>query len=283
MSDNTVAAAAAEPAAASAEKAPNDQARQIIETLRERRDTWTNGSLRAANEELYKLLSDCFGFYELLIEQTNRGEALRDNFSRYLKTSGLRFDGATHTLVKIARVVFDTDPKRASAYGLVMRRAQQDGCTSGTLATYIRDNGGIEQIRLSKGGNAQRPSQEERGNQAYEEIKSTVLARVNTEALAQACDQGKAGEKVVLVATQEAGGKFVIHGLVTANSVVNAAFAAMASVDKARIVSVRAEAQARDKQDTSKTAREQAVNELLSSARGTTAAANSNAAIAQAA
>lgn len=282
MSNNTVAAAAAEPTAAPA-GAPNDQARQIIETLRERRDTWTNGSLRAANEELYKLLSDCFGFYELLIEQTDRGEALRGNFSRYLKACGLRFDGATHTLVKIARVVFDTDPKRASAYGLVMRRAQQDGCTSGTLATYIRDKGGIEQIRLGNGGNAQRPSQEERGNQAYDEIKSTVLARVNTEALAQACDQGKAGEKVVLVATQEAGGKFVIHGLVTANSVVNAAFAAMASVDKAKIVSVRAEAQARDKQDTSKTAREQVVNELLNSARGATAAANSDAAIAQAA
>jgi hypothetical protein len=60
----------------------------------------------------------------------------------------------SHTLHKIVKCVFGADRRRVSAYSIVLRTANVNKIKSADIADFIRNNGGVEEIRLAKNGNA---------------------------------------------------------------------------------------------------------------------------------
>jgi len=220
-----------------------------LDGLKQARQDWESGLLHSSNEGLYALLAKCLRVYEIMSEDTDEGARLREEFAEYVKAAKLKFSGDTHTVNKIARIVFDTDRKRASAYGVVLRAAIAEGKTYKELAAFIRNAGGIEKVRLSQtaNGSKQRESTEAKATRVWAAIKDTELASAAGKGLKETSDHAAIGQRVVLLATQQANGEYTVHAVVRADSVVNSAFAAHATKAASTVQNVAAEQEAADK------------------------------------
>ena len=207
----------------------NPTADELIDILITERARWEQNEHRQSTEILYALLAKCVRLYSLMCDSNEEGNKLREEFDNYIKTQKLKFGGDTHSLVKIARVVFGNDRRSASAYGRVMEIAVCDGVTFDILPAYIRENGGIEAIRKSTKVLGSRESADAKAEKVWGAIKTRCLAVAESEELTKAVDQAKIGVRVVLLATQQVGGKFEIHAVVRANNVVNTAFGSMSA------------------------------------------------------
>lgn len=201
------------------------------------RENWEGNEKRRSTDVLYDLLAKCVRLHGMMCEATVEGERIRDDVELYIKNAKLKFDGATHSLVKIARVVFANDRRSASAYGLAMQIAVSAGIIADQLPDYLRDNGGIEAIRKSAKKPGSGESSEMKAEKVWAQIKTRCLAVAESDELSKNVDLAKVGVRVVLLATQQVGGKFEIHEVVRANGIVNSAFGSM-SADIAKIATV---------------------------------------------
>jgi hypothetical protein len=206
-------------------------ARDYLDALTQDYADWKNTLLRRSEDALYDVLARCLRVYEIMVEDSANGERLRKDFNEYIKAEKLKFNGETHTVVKIARIVFAADSKKASAYGMVLRAAIEQGVDHAGLAGFIHKHHGIEKIRLQRAG-GERDTVEAKANRVYASVKGQSLAVASGTALKANIDLAKAGSRVVLLATLSASGDCTVHALVKAESAVNAAFAALATETK---------------------------------------------------
>ncbi len=202
-------------------------ATDYIDALVQARKDWEDTLLHASNQGLYGLLAKCMRVYNIMTQADEQGAKLRDDFDAYIKNAKLKFDGATHTVVKIARVVFDNDRKKASAYGYALRAAVRDGIAPEALAAYITNKGGVEKLRMTDEA-VQHETMQDKAIRAWSSLQRTRLAVAQGTELSKACDMANIGKRVVLLATQLANGEFAVHAVVQADSVVNHAYAAQA-------------------------------------------------------
>lgn len=205
--------------------AATPSAADYIKVLKGERENWETGLLANSNEGLYQLLAKCLKLYELMIQNNDDGVRLCAQLATYLKNAKLKFSAETHTVVKIARAVFDTDSKRASALGTVLRAALEANIDHVGLADHIRDKGGIEKMRLAKSATS-RDSTETKALNVWTALKDTALGVAAGAALKQQTDLAKVNSRVVLLATQQHNGEFLVHAVLRAESPVNSAFAA---------------------------------------------------------
>ena len=136
----------------------------------------------------------------------------------------------SHTLHKIVKCVFGADRRRVSAYSIVLRTANVKQVKSTEIADFIRSNGGVEEIRLAKNGNAL--SAKQKAEVAKTTVASAVLAEISSEAIAKQVDAACIGQQVVFVATQQANGVFAINAVTNSTTAINAALAAYYSANK---------------------------------------------------
>jgi hypothetical protein len=128
--------------------------RQHFEQLVAEREAWQDNAYRASNDQLYALLQKCYATYKAMSMDTAEAKELRSALTDYINLKGLKFNAGTHTIVKIVKCVFGADRRRVSAYGIVLRRALSEGVSVMDIPTYIRERGGVEEIRLAKAPNA---------------------------------------------------------------------------------------------------------------------------------
>ena len=200
-----------------------------LETLVDERKTWEAECHRATHAGLYALLARVLRVYEKMTEDGTEGLELRYQFGSVLKNLKLKFNGDTHTVVKLCRLVFSDDRRMASAYGIVLRAALDAGKTHSDVAAWIAAAGGVEALRKksSTGGNV-RETAEEKAARAQEKFKDTELALVVSDKLRAMTDRAAVGKRVLLLATQMADGSYKVHAIVRKDSVVNSALAAVA-------------------------------------------------------
>ena len=237
-------------AAANATSFLNDNAQSLhfIEQLKIEQETWASGAFSNSNDLLYGILARCYAKYEEMCLATEHGKKLRTQLEDYITMYGVAVNKNSHTLHKIVKCVFGADRRRVSAYSIVLRSANVKQVKSVEIAEYIKSNGGVEEIRLAKNGNALSPKQKAEAAKAT--VTSAVLAEVSSEAIAKKVDAACIGQQVVFVATQQANGKFAINAVTTSATAVNAALAAYYSknkVDIAQQVTARSVASNDDK------------------------------------
>jgi hypothetical protein len=236
-------------------------AADYLKTLILFRKTWENGSLQKSNEELYALLGRCLRVYELMAQDTEEGATLRKGLEDYVKQANMKFDGNTHTVTKIVRVVFDNDRRRYSQYGLVLLAALRKGVQHGQLAEFIRAEGGIDKVRAA--GAHKGEKMEDKAKKVWAAVKAKALATVSNEELARASDLANIGKRVVLLATQRANGVYEIHAVVKDANAVDAAYASqLATVAKAA-ANETAETQAAVQAETLDESRKKLVEAML--------------------
>lgn len=227
--------------------------RNNIEQLVIEAEIWQNTAFKTSNDQLYGLLARCYAFYQAMSGDTAEAKALRDGLNTYINTKGYVFGKGTHTINKIVKCVFGFDRRRVSAYGIVLRTALANKLPSADVPAFIRDNGGVEEIRLAKSPTAMTPKQ--KAQVAASTVVVNDLGVFSSPALGAMLDAGKIGTNTVLIGTWQADGSVVMRAVVESDTALNAALAAHYSKNQADI----AAAKKQQEQQNAEAAKQQAV------------------------
>jgi len=195
-----------------------------IEQLVLEREVWQDNAFRTSNEQLYSLLQSCYALYKAMCEDSAEAKALREGLRSYITLKGYAFSAGTHTLTRIVKCVFGNDRRRISAYSIVLRSALAKSVGITDVAQFIRDAGGVEEVRLAKAPNAMTAKQKA-------QVTSSVLAYKNMGVFSSAAlsglftDVAKTGTQTVLVGVWQSDGSVVVQAVVESETALNAALA----------------------------------------------------------
>lgn len=201
-----------------------------IEQLVIEREVWESTVYRTSNDMLYGLLQKCYALYKRMEGMSAEAVSLRSNLADYINLKGIKCVKSSHTIVKIVKCVFGDDRRRASAYGIVLRAALADKIAVEAVPAYIRDKGGVEEIRLAKSPNVMTPKQ--KAAVAADAVKVDSMGVFASKGLGETFDAGKTGAAVVLIGTWQADGSVIVRTVVQNDTAVNAALASYYSSHK---------------------------------------------------
>ena len=109
---------------------------------------WEEGAYRTSTDQLYTLLGRCLDVYQQLKDDMKQRKQLNEK----LRSLGINFNKATSLAAKVVRYVFRTDRGRAFVYARTLIAADTAGVDSLSLAKWVREKGGIEEVRrVAKG------------------------------------------------------------------------------------------------------------------------------------
>jgi hypothetical protein len=203
---------------------------QSIEQLVIERQVWETTVYRSSNEMLYGLLQKCYALYKGMEGMSADAVVLRDGLSIYVNLNGIKCNKSSHTIVKIVKCVFGDDRRRASAYGIVLRAALAEKIAIADIPSYIRNKGGVEEIRLAKSPNAM--TAKEKATAAVSAVNADSMGVFASTTLGSKFDAGKTGAAVVLIGTWQPDGSVVVRTVVQNDTAVNAALASYYSSNK---------------------------------------------------
>lgn len=233
--------------------------RTAIDTLVTERMYWEGNAYRTSNDQLYGLLQKCFALYKELSGSSAEAAAHRNALRDYINLQGYKFASGTHTIVKIVKCVFGgKDRRRVSAYGIVLRAALDKNKSVLDIPQFIREAGGVEEIRLAKSPNAKTAAQKAA-------IASQTVVVNNLGVVASAGlsgyfnDTAKAGANVVLVGAWQSDGSVVVRAVVESDTAINTALASHYSKIKAIAESQAVEQKVQDTEESKQQAIQAAV------------------------
>lgn len=196
----------------------------FIERLVNERELWEQNAYKTSNDQLYELLTQCYQYYQAMCIEGDEAKALREGLKDYINLKGYVFSKSTHSINRIVKCVFGIDRRRVSAYGIVLRSALAKSTHVSDLANFIRNNGGVEEIRLAKSSTAMSPKQ--KAQIASSTVVVNDIGSFSSAALSAQLDAGKIGTNTVLIGTWQADGSIVIRTVVESDTALNAALAA---------------------------------------------------------
>lgn len=220
--------------------------RNHFEQLSVEREAWESTVYRTNNEQLYVLLQKCYQTYQAMSGEEDEAVNLRKGLTDYIKTKGYQFKSGTHTLVKIVKCVFGNDRRRVSAYGIVLRTALAKKISVIEIPDFIRNEGGVEEIRLAKSPNAM--TAKLKAQAGAESVQISNLGVFASNSLTSKLDAGNIGKTVVLICTWQADGSVIVRSVVQSETAVNAALACHYSANKDVIKQVVEKQAANDEQ-----------------------------------
>jgi len=219
----------------------------LLAGLEARRITWEQGAHRTSNSELYAVLAECLSYCgELVLEQAKERSAALE---RFYKERCYAYKKESPLVTRVVRAVFgNIDRRRISTYSLVLRQAQKAKVQFADLAQWIDDNGGVQEIRLSRSATFVSPKQKAEIAKSIVDSKS-FLGLAKSELLSHIADADFLGDACVLLAEQQADGSFGIRAVLRNEGLVNAAYVALYSRQQGVLASLKAEVKAANDAD----------------------------------
>ena len=203
------------------------------------RELWQENAFKTSNEQLYELLAKCYQYYTAMSEDNAESKALRADLNDYIKLKAYKFSKSTHTLNKIVKCVFGIDRRRVSAYAIVLRAASEQKISLFDIADFIRNSGGVEEIRLQKSSSGM--SRKQKAEQASSVVESSEICVVRSDALSEQLDAGKIGTNTVLIGTWQADGSIIVRSVVESESALCAALVAHYAASKSEITQAQSQ------------------------------------------
>ena len=235
-----------------------------IEQLVNEREAWEQTAYRTSNDMLYALLQKCFVLYKAMGTDSAEAKTLREALNSYIALKAYKFSKSTHTLTKIVKCVFGADRRRASTYSITLRSALANNIQALDVAAFIRDNGGVEEIRLAKAPNAMTVKQ--KAAAATSAVSESSLGVFSSPQLSSMLDGGKIGTNTLLIGTWQADGSVLIRTVVESDGALNAALASYFTGVKKAAKATQQETQAANDEVVKADAVQQAVSEAKQAA-----------------
>ena len=239
-------------------KFPKSAAAVLGELIAEK-DSWFNNAYKTSNDQLYVLLGKCLGLYLQLQEPTEAASKLRKELAAYVKEKFPSMPSSSHTLSKIVKCVFGADRRRVSAYSIVLRTALAKNIDAAGIPDFIRENGGVEEVRLAKSPNSMTAKQKAEAGAIT--LANKTIVTVTAPVFKESLDAGNIGKPVVLLGIWNADGSITVHCFTNSEGAVNAALVAQFSLAKTVAEAQKVEVAAANDSQIAKTAVTQAVAE----------------------
>ena len=231
----------------------------VLNDLIAEKDAWFSNAYKTSNDQLYALLAKCYGLYLQLQGATEDAAKLRKELAAYVSEKYPSLPKSSHTLSKIVKCVFGADRRRVSAYSIVLRTALAKQLKAEEIANFIRESGGVEEVRLSKSPNAMTVKQKAEAGAST--LANTTIVNVTAPAFKEALDAGNIGKPVVLIGTWNADGSISVHSFSNSAGAVNAALVVQFAQVKSATEAKKAETTAANDSQVAKDAVAQAVDE----------------------
>lgn len=187
------------------------------------RINWEQGSFRKSNEELYVVLQQCKAFCGDLLpaDAKQRSAALE----KFYKERDWRYNKETPIETRVLRAVFGMENRRrVSSYSLVLRAAKKQGVGITSLATWIEDQGGVQEIRLSQSKTFVSPAEKAQIMKDRLASRKSFIGYAKSELLSYCADAEYMNEDCVLLANQQPDGSFGIYTVLRSTGIMNAAY-----------------------------------------------------------
>lgn len=211
------------------------------------RISWEQGAYRTSNQSLYAVLGQCLAFCgELTIaEAKQRSSALE----AFYKERGYKYKKELPLANRVVRAVFgDVNRRRISTYALVLRQAQKEGIAYSSLATWIEERGGIQEITLARSASYMSPSAKAGAAKQVMQGK-TPIGFAKSDLLSMHADADFMGEACVLLAEQQPDGSFGVFAVLRQQGLVNAAYANLYAMQREATARIQKEVDAQNDAD----------------------------------
>lgn len=119
------------------------QLEQTLDQISAARAVWEEGTLKSSNDELYAILERCFEIYKQMKEDT----AKRRSLNSLLTDRNMKPRTSTSLGIKVIRYVFGKEGNREQAFARVLTIAYDLKPAEQSLASYIEQCGGVEEVR----------------------------------------------------------------------------------------------------------------------------------------
>jgi hypothetical protein len=205
----------------------NNALKSLI-SIEANRITWEQGAYKTSNQALYAVLADCLAYCgELTLEQAKiRSETLE----KFFKDRNYAYKKELPLATRVVRAVFgNIDRRRVSTYSLVLRQAQKSKVAIADLATWIEENGGIQEIRLARSTTYISPKAKAEIAKNLAAGNTSFIGFARSELLSHIADADFMGDACVLLAEQQPDGSFGIRAVLRNEGLVNAAYTALYS------------------------------------------------------
>lgn len=143
-----------------------------LDKLCDERKDWEANAYKRSNDQLYAILARCLDIYVLLRDDVKQRRVFRSKLDNLTGDDKVVFNEGTNLPTRIVRYVFRNNGKRSFAYAKVLIAAHEANVDSVRLASWIVENGGVEQVRRKQ--NDVTPSMREANFRA---IASAKLAK----------------------------------------------------------------------------------------------------------
>lgn len=201
----------------------------IKELIAEQKE-WFDGVHRTANEQLYCILQRCYDLYKAMAGDAEVAHKIDQALDQHFLLRNIENKSDTK-LSKIIYCVFGiADRRRVSSYAVALRIADDEGVAVDALPAFLRDAGGVEEVRRSKSADAKVVVN--KVDVAKEKLADSLLVIEDRSLAALLKDKTKHNGKVVLIASQGANGALIINALEDGDTVVNATLTAVYNKNK---------------------------------------------------
>ncbi len=192
-----------------------------LDGLIKRRIKWEATEYKKSNDALYALLGDASGIYKTGFVEGSKSDqkTLRMELVTRLKADGIKVQTNTTTLTMLTRFVFGSDRKRAHGYATVLLAAAQENIDPKKLPNWIKEQGGIEEIKRNMIKSEEALKRQEERKAATLKVKGNAeKAVLKPIGLTELMSHGKYGEYAVLVGKpNEKGVIRIVAALANAN------------------------------------------------------------------
>lgn len=214
-------------------------ATQPLLNLEAKRKNWEGSTYRVCNLELYGILAECLGYAgELTFAESKLRNAAIEEF---FKLRGYKYNAETPIVSRVVRAIFgNINRRRVSTYSLVLRQAIKESVSPLSLASWIEEKGGIQEIKLGHSATYVSPSDKADIGKSYFDSK-VIIGNAKSELLSHIADAEYMGSPCVLLAEQMPDGSFDIKAVVRTMAALNAAYLGLykqqsEAIDKAKAV-----------------------------------------------
>ena len=118
-----------------------------LDKLIEQRKAWEAGAYKTSTDELYSMLACCLDKLLQLRGSDSKQAKQRRLLNERLKAAGLAFRESTPLATKIVRYVFGSDRRRSHTYARAIISAVEHKKDGLTFASWVREQGGIEEVK----------------------------------------------------------------------------------------------------------------------------------------
>jgi hypothetical protein len=202
---------------------------EFLNSTEKMRVEWENGVYVEANKKLYTVLARCYAF---LSQAEGEGSIKIGNvLEKFYKERHYAYKRGTPLACRIVRAVFgNVDRRRISTYGIVIRRAMNEGVEIADFADWIERNGGVQEVRMGR-SDTYVSKKDKAATIADKWDTLSTLCVADDRTLRMAKDAEFDNKHCLLIAKQNTDGTYTIKGVCHTNGIVEQAMATLLSAE----------------------------------------------------